>query len=206
MRALTAFGLWIGVAGLLLADDPKVPVLKMQDQFAKQHDVASLRGDVVVLVFADRGGAEAARDLGKKLHIHFHPTAEGQPTTKAMEAPAKGIEGVPADIELPDAKIVPIAVIGEVPAALHLMVRTRFRQVAPDGAIWLDMTDAMRKQFDVKKDMPNLAVLDVEGRLRGTGHGQLKDDQFVELTRAIDALRWEGAQAKLAVERSAVRR
>jgi hypothetical protein len=165
----------------------------MQDQFAKEHDVSKLRGDVVVLVFADRGGAEASRDLGARLHVHFHPSAKGQAPTAAAKAPAKPLPGVPVDAIVPDAKIIPIAVIGEVPAAMHGMVRFRFRQVA-DAPIWLDFTDAMRQQFTVEKDVPNFAVLDREGRLRFTTAGKLSEVQFQELTTAVASLRTEGVR------------
>ena len=47
----------------------------MEDQFRNARDTASLRGDVVVLLFADRNGAEAAHEVGKRLHVHFHPGA-----------------------------------------------------------------------------------------------------------------------------------
>lgn len=177
-----------------------IPQLVMNDQFAKPHDVADLRGDVVVLVFADRGGAEASRDLGAKLHVHFHPSAKGQSAAVSATAAAKPVAGIPAHVRVPDAKMIPIAVIGEVPQPLHLMVRTRFRQVAPDAAIWLDMTDTMRKQFDVKKDLPNFAVLDCEGRLRFTTAGKLNDEQFTELAQVIDSLRAEGASARLTAQ------
>ncbi len=207
MRSLLAFVALVGLASAAFAEgEAFVPKLKMTDQFAKPHDVAELRGDVVVLVFADRGGAEASRDLGTKLHVHFHPTAKGQSAALSAKAPATPIAGAPLGTTAPDAKMVPIAVIGEVPSALHLMVRTRFRQVAPDAAIWLDLTDTMRQQFDVKKDVPNFAVLDCEGRVRYTTAGKLNQQQFTELTEVIDALRLEAVQATAARAEPLLRR
>jgi hypothetical protein len=199
MRMLLAvyFVLATTVGSTMAQEKTFIPKLNMQDQFAKKHDLAELRGDVVVLVFADRGGAEASRDLGAKLHVHFHPGAKGKPPAESAKAPAKPLPGIPRSLYTPDAKMIPIAVIGEVPGALHIMVRTRFRQVAPDAAIWLDMTDSMRQQFDVKPDVPNFAVVDVEGRVRYTTSGKLDDKQFAELTQVVDALRAEGVRASV---------
>ena len=47
----------------------------MEDQFRNRRETGAFRGDVVVLVYAERKGAEAALDLGRKLHLLFHPTA-----------------------------------------------------------------------------------------------------------------------------------
>ena len=49
----------------------------MGDQFNNRVETSQLRGDVVVLVYAGRHGAEAAMELGRTLHTRFHPTAEG---------------------------------------------------------------------------------------------------------------------------------
>jgi hypothetical protein len=190
-RLLAAAVMAMCVSTSLNGEEPLVPTLVMQDQFAKAHDVSKLRGEVVVLVFADRGGAEASRDLGAKLHVHFHPTAKGKPATTAAQAPVRAIPGVPSGVKVPDAKMIPIAVIGDVPAAMHPMIRFRFRQVAADAPIWLDFTDAMRKQFTVEKDVPNVAVLDVDGQVRYTTSGKLTTQQFDELAQAIETLRRE---------------
>jgi hypothetical protein len=181
----------VHLPALTAAEAIKSPQLAMQDQFAKPHDLSALRGDVAVLVFADRGGAEASRDLGVKLHVHFHPTAKGQPVAKSAVAPARAIPNLPRGAKAPDAKMIAIAVIGEVPSALHGMIRMRFRQVAPEAPIWLDFTDAMRQQFTVTPDVPNVAVLDVQGRLRYSAAGKFDQRQFDELALIIEALRRE---------------
>jgi hypothetical protein len=92
---------------------------------------------------------------------------------------------------MPEARFIAIAVIGEVPSAVRPMVRYRFRQVAPDAAILLDMQDTMRKQFKVVPDVPNVAVLDKVGRLRFTASGNLGDTNYRRLVAAIDELRGE---------------
>jgi hypothetical protein len=169
--------------------------LEMEDQFAKSHKLTDLRGDVVVLVFSDRGGAEASRALGAKLHVEFHPTAQGLAPAEAARAPVRPLPGWPAAEPTPEARFIAIAVIGDVPSAVRPMVRFRFRQVAPDAAILLDMQDAMRKQFKVVPDVPNVAVLDKAGRLRLTASGELNDTNYRRLVAAIDVLRGERYRA-----------
>ncbi|MBX7165677.1 MAG: hypothetical protein K1X74_04955 [Pirellulales bacterium] len=175
----------------LVADEERNPQLVMQDQFGAEHDLSKLRGDVVVLVFADRGGAEASRELGAKLHVEFHPAAAGQPPDVAAQAPPRAIPRWPADRKLPDARIVAIGVIGDVPKTLHAMVRYRFRKVAPEGVIWLDLRDDIRRQFKLVADVPNVAVIDKQGQLRYRTWGELSPEKYGELIRAIEILRRE---------------
>jgi len=178
-------------------EQPLIPDLKMTDQFAKKYDLADYRGEVVVLVFADKAGAEASRELGKRLHVDFHPSARNQQPPASFAAPVAPLPGLPEGARSPDAKIVPIAVIGDVPAALHLMVRARFRQASPDAPIWIDMTDAMRTQFGVKKDVPNIAVIDAAGRARYATSGTFGEPDYTKLTTIIQTLRYEAARAEL---------
>ena len=183
---------FVGADGAMPGDQvARTPVLEMEDQFAKPHKLTDLRGDVVVLVFSDRGGAEASRALGAKLHVEFHPTAQGLAPAQAAQAPVRPLASWPAAAPMPEARFIAIAVIGEVPSALRPMVRYRFRQVAPDAAILLDMQDAMRKQFKVVPDVPNVAVLDKAGRLRFTASGELDETNYRRLVAAIDVLRGE---------------
>ena len=181
--------------GLPVENVAKTPVLEMEDQFAKPHKLTDLRGDVVVLVFSDRGGAEASRALGAKLHVEFHPTAKGLAPVEAARAPVRPIPGWPVAEPMPEARFIAIAVIGDVPSAVRPMVRFRFRQVAPDAAILLDMQDVMRKHFKVVPDVPNVAVLDKAGRLRFTASGELDDANYQRLVAAIEVLRGERYRA-----------
>lgn len=165
--------------------------LTMEDQFARPCSLESLRGDVVVLIFSDRGGAPASRELGARLHVQFHPQAAGQPPAIAAKAPPEPVPNWPANLPQPDAKMIAIAVIGEVPGAIRPMVRHRFRQASPDGVIWLDFTDAMRRQFRVVEDVPNIAVIDKQGRLRYTTTGPLDAPSYQRLVHLVETLRRE---------------
>ncbi len=167
------------------------PVVVMEDQFARPHKLSDLRGELVVLVFSDKAGAESSRELGAKLHVHYHPSAAGQEPAIAAQAPPAPIPNWPPQLATPDVKMIAIAVIGEVPNALKPMVRGRFRKVAPDGTIWLDFTDTMRKQFQVVPGVANVAVIDKRGQLRFTIAGNLEPQNYAQLTTVIDKLRRE---------------
>ena len=45
----------------------------MEDQFQTTCETSVFLGDVVILVYAERHGAEKSLQLGRKLHLHFHP-------------------------------------------------------------------------------------------------------------------------------------
>ena len=64
----------------------RVVNIAMEDQFRNRRETGVYRGEVVVLVYAERKGAEAALELGRRLHVLFHPTAETAPAIWATWA------------------------------------------------------------------------------------------------------------------------
>jgi hypothetical protein len=74
----------------------------MGDQFNNRVETTQLRGDVVVLVYAGRHGAEAAMELGRTLHTRFHPTADGAEPKAWSTQPVVGVAGWPAGAPVPD--------------------------------------------------------------------------------------------------------
>src|SRR5215212_2799319 len=66
--------------------NPQPVALALEDQFNRKTDLASYRGAVVVLVYGDRKGTDACRALGEKLHVQWHPAAQGQPPAVAGRA------------------------------------------------------------------------------------------------------------------------
>jgi hypothetical protein len=182
-----------GVAGtvsaLPVADESNSPNVVLEDQFRNRRGTAELRGDVVVLVYAERRGAEAANTLGRRLHVRFHPTAETAPPADWTKQPVIGLPGWPADARVPDVHVVPVACVAEVPRPLHGIVRMRIRQESPHIPVWLDFDDSLRKQFGVVPGEPNIALIDAEGRPQGVSAGTVDDAQFETLVAAIDRLR-----------------
>lgn len=198
---------WLVVAGMVLVASlpvtaaepdrpalPPTPAVVMGDQFGQQHRLSTLRGEVVVLVFADRKGAEASRALGERLHVHFHPTAHGKDAAAAQAAPVKAPKGWPEGDDVPNVRLVPVAAIGKVPGPLQPLVRQQFRRAVSEGALWLDMSGTLADWTGVAPGVPNVAVLDARGRLRDLQTGTFEGDRWDELTQSIEKLQWEAAE------------
>lgn len=176
----------------LAAPGQERPVtIVMEDQFANRCDTAQLQGDVVVLVYAGRHGAEAAMELGRKLHTRFHPTAEGAAATEWSTQPVVGLPGWPADVRVPDVRVIPIACVPEVPKALHPMVRRRLKKESPVVSVWLDFEDVMRPSFGMVADEPNVLLIDTRGTAQGVISGHLDEVRFNQVVGLIDGLRRE---------------
>jgi hypothetical protein len=161
----------------------------MGDQFGNRCETGQLRGDVVVLVYAGRHGAEAAVELGRKLHTRFHPTADGVASTEWSTQPVVGIAGWPPGMPVPDVKVIPIACVPEVPKALQPMVRRRLKRESPVVPVWLDFEDVMRPSFGMVADEPNVLVIDTRGSAQGVISGHLDELKFNEVVGLIDGLR-----------------
>ncbi len=173
---------------------PPTPPLVMRDQFGEPHRLSELRGQVIVLVFADRKGAEASRALGEQLHVFFHPEARGKPAAEAQAAPVKAPTDWPEGVEVPNVRLVPVACIGKVPGPLQSVVRQQFRRAVAEGSLWLDMTGALADWTGVTPAVPNVAVLDARGRLRDLQSGEFTGDRWTRLTQSIEALQREAAE------------
>jgi hypothetical protein len=161
----------------------------MGDQFSNRVETAQLRGDVVVLVYAGRHGAEAAMELGRTLHTRFHPTAEGAEPKAWSTQPVVGLAGWPAGLPVPDVKVIPVACVPEVPKALHGMVRRRLKQESPVVPVWLDFEDVMRPSFGMVPDEPNVLLIDTRGMAQGVISGHLDQRKLNEVAALIDDLR-----------------
>jgi hypothetical protein len=161
----------------------------LEDQFRNRRATGDLRGDVVVLVYAARHGAEAALNVGRALHLRFHPTADGAEAEAWSTQPVVPPAGWPAGVRVPDVHVVPIACVPEVPRPLHAVARTRLRQESPHVSVWLDFDDVMRQRFGMVPDQPNVAVIDTRGLVHGVRSGHVEPPVFEDLVRVIDRLR-----------------
>jgi hypothetical protein len=181
-------------AGLVHASQgpDRVVDVVLEDQFKNRRETALLRGDVVVLVYADRKGAEAALEIGRRLHVRFHPTAAGAPATEWSRQPVVGLPGWPAGARVPDVHVIPVACVPEVPKALRPVARSRLRKESEFVSVWLDFDDVMRRQFGMAPDTPNVAIVDTFGRAHATLSGHLDERQFEEVVAVIQRLRMQG--------------
>jgi hypothetical protein len=175
---------------------PAVPVLAMEDQFEKFHDVRQHRGDVLVLIYGDSRSADANKSLGAFLHVAFHPTAKGLPPAQARSAPVVPVPDAPAGARSPDVLAIPIACVGKVPALVRSLLRARFRSASPDVPVWLDFEDRMKSDFGFQAGVPNVVVLDALGRYRYLAAGSPTPESTRRLVEVIQALRREAVAKK----------
>lgn len=200
---IARFGAWLAAALLattaLSAEKPAAqapqPVLVMEDQFGQVHRLEDHRGNVVILVYSDRTGAEASRALGERLHLLFHPTARGLPPREASRAPTAALPDWPDSLRQPEVHVIAVACIADIsgPAfsGLRSYIQGRFREVAPEVPVWLDMADQLKKQCGLKAKVPNVAVFDIHGRLRLTKAGSWAEADVQHLQKLVTDLSYE---------------
>ncbi len=173
-----------------------MPVIVLEDQFQKPHQLASERGDVIVLLYGDRQSAAANQLLGSQIHVHFHPTARGLPPRQASQAPVKPIPNWPADVRMPEVRVVPVASIGKVPSVVANIIRGQFRTKSPDVAVALDFEDRLKDTFGLHPGVSNLVVVDTQGVIRHVTSGTYHDKQVEQLNQFLEKLRCAAAPAR----------
>ncbi len=173
--------------------DAKAAKLELEDQFGRKQDVATFRGDVVVLVYGDRKANEACKEFGEKLHVLFHPTAAGLPPGKARTAPVAPLDGVAAGGRSPDVFIVPVAAAGKVPVVVKDLIRSQVKSACPDVPVWLDFTGTMEKNYGLRAGQPNVVVFDAAGRVRLKIAGTPDQAANEKLLQTVQNLRAEAA-------------
>lgn len=174
------------------ADPPKVSDLSLEDQFEAKTSVADHKGKVLILVYGDRDGIEASRELGSKLFVLFHPSAEGKTAKEAKAAPVDPLPGVPKG-QSPDVAVVPVACCGKVPGLVQGMVRGELKKNAADTPVWLDFGTAMKDKFGMTAKEPNLVVIDAQGRLRLKVNGTPDKETMQKVLQTAQNLRAEAA-------------
>lgn len=185
----------------------RVVNIAMEDQFRNRRETGVFRGDVVVLVYSERKGAEAALELGRRLHVLFHPTAETAPASEWSRQPVIGLAGWPANVRVPDVHVIPVACLPEVPKPLETVARSRMRTDSPHVSVWLDFEGVMEQVFGMVPGGPNVVVLDTEGKTYSVLSGHLDELEFKELTAAIDQIRRQSlADIRTAAAPGTVRR
>jgi len=174
----------------------RVVNVAMEDQFRNRRETGVFRGDVVVLVYSERKGAEAALELGRRLHVLFHPTAETAPASEWSRQPVIGLAGWPANVRVPDVHVIPVACMPEVPKPLETVARSRMRTDSPHVSVWLDFEGVMEQVFGMVPGGPNVVVLDTEGKTYSVESGHLDELEFKELTTTINQIRVQSLQSR----------
>ena len=199
IRTLTTVAVLVAASPLFAqpkAEAGKPVDLTFEDQFERKTTLADLKGRVVILVYGDRRGTEASRELGEKLHVLFHPTAAGQTPAKARVAPVAPLDGVVPGKPSPDVTIQAVACAGSVPAPVRALIRTGLKKDAADTPVWLDFGTTMSDKFGLRDGEPNLVVFDAHGRLRLKVNGTPDRATFDKLLQVAQNLRAEAAGLK----------
>jgi|TARA_A200000159_G_scaffold157589_1_gene173867 hypothetical protein len=164
----------------------------MEDQFQNPCETTKYLGDVVILVYAERHGAEDSLLLGRKLHLHFHPTADEVSSDAWSKQPVRGIVNWPAGVALPDVRVIPVASLTEVPRALKPVARARMRKDSPVVPIWLDFDGTLKRMFGIIPGEPNIVVLNTAGQVHSVLSGKLNEQEFQQFVTRVDHIRSAG--------------
>ena len=163
--------------------------IAMEDQFQTSCETRAFFGDVVILVYAERHGAEKSLQLGRKLHLHFHPTADAVSADAWSQQPVRGIMGWPSGVPLPDVRVIPVASLTEVPRALKPVARARIRKDSPTVPLWLDFEGSLERMFGIIPGEPNVVVLNTEGQVHSVFPGKLDEQEFQNFVMRVDQIR-----------------
>jgi hypothetical protein len=164
----------------------------MEEQFQNPCETTKYLGDVVILVYAERHGAEDSLLLGRKLHLHFHPTADEVSSDAWSKQPVRGIVNWPAGVALPDVRVIPVASLTEVPRALKPVARARMRKDSPVVPIWLDFDGTLKRMFGIIPGEPNIVVLNTAGQVHSVLSGKLNEQEFQQFVTRVDHIRSAG--------------
>ena len=161
----------------------------MEDQFQTPCETSTYLGDVVILVYAERHGAEDSLHLGRKLHLHFHPTADTVSSDAWSEQPVRELVNWPTGVALPDVRVIPVASLTKVPRALKPVARARMRKDSPVVSIWLDFDGALERMFGIIPGEPNVVVLDTAGQVHSVLSGKLDEQEFQQFVTRVEQIR-----------------
>ncbi|NDC53053.1 MAG: hypothetical protein EBZ74_01890 [Planctomycetia bacterium] len=177
-------------ASTAAAEPPRRAVnIALEDQFKNRHETGAMRGDVVVLVYAERKGGEVSQDLGRRLHLHFHPTAATASAADWGRQPVVPPPGWPAGARAPDVRVIAVASLPEIPRALQPVARAQLRKESPFMPVWLDFEGRLEHAYGIVPGAPNVVLIDTQGDLHAVLSGHVDDVELRELVATIDQLR-----------------
>ena len=138
-------------------------------------------------------GLDASRDLGSKLHVLFHPSAEGKTAKEARTAAVDPLPGIEKGKTSPDVAVVPVACCGKVPGLIQGTIRGALKKDAADTPVWLDFGSTMKDKFGLTEGESNLVVIDAQGRLRLKVNGNPDKETLQMVLQTTQNLRAEAA-------------
>ena len=75
------------------------------------------------------------------------------------------------------------------------LIRSQIKGGAPEVPVWLDFEDVMKTQFAFKAGVPNVVVLDTQGRYRFAAAGVPTREGMEKLVQVIEGYRREAVAA-----------
>jgi len=152
-------------AFVLAAPEAKLGDFELADQDEKQRSYRFPRTKVTVMTVADHKGSERLAPWIQRIHDRYEKRID--------------IDGI-ADVSM-------------IPKPFHPMFRAAFRKRLP-RSVMLDWSGDVVRQFDHQKGVPNIYVIDRQGRIVARASGEVSDEAMRELTRAIDRAMQGGAR------------
>lgn len=163
--------------------------IAMEDQFKNRHETGTMRGDVVVLVYAERKGGDSAQELGRRLHVHFHPSAATASALEWGRQPVTGLPNWPAGVRPPDVHVIAVASMPEIPKALQPVARAQLRKESPFVPVWLDFEGRLEHAYGIVPGQPNVVLIDTRGEVHSVLSGHVDDLKLGGILGTIDQLR-----------------
>jgi hypothetical protein len=129
-----------------------IPALAFQDQAGHTLDLATLRGQVVVIVYGTRDGLDHHAEWGRRLH----GALIGHGLYRAEDPP-----------ERRPVRILAMAQMGGIPRAFRPVIGSVLRGHVPPGfSLYLDWDDRMSALFGSHRSLSTVVVGDREGGVR----------------------------------------
>lgn len=147
----------ISTGALALEPGQKAPTFKLQDQFGTTWDLSALRGNVVVLVVADRDSGRAMDPWVSNLKTRFNGKI----------------------------KLLGMLDLHGVPGLFRGVAKSRIRRETKDP-LALDFEGKITRSYGVSSKMPTVVVIDPEGIVQSAQTVAYSAEAFKTTTAAID--------------------
>ena len=175
LRLFLTAAVLLAIVAVGRAEPPTaLPALAFQDQEGHTLELATLRGQVVVIVYGTRAGLEHHAEWGQRLHNaligHGLYRAEDRPEQRPV-------------------RILALAQMGGIPHAFRPVIRTFVRGHIPAGfSLYLDWEDRLSGLFGAHRSLSTVVVGDREGGVRMVTTGLPRDAALRAIVEMIRRL------------------
>ena len=145
--------LFVGTA--VVAQESALISFKIKDQFDKVHTDEECRGNVLVIIGGDKGGAEFSGQWGRAIH-----------------------ESLAGEVAFDEVEFLRYADMRGVPFFLKGMAKGKFPR-EEESWVLLDWKGQIAKAYEFQSDETNIVVFSRDGQLRHQAHGRVPDEERV---------------------------